>query len=104
MRHDLDPALPSELRDLPGRLEARGAPLLASAARATDQAGQAAADARRTIAALDATLGSRSTFQSDLQTLLREVTGATRALRQVLDLLQRQPDVLIRGKQGGPPP
>ncbi len=97
-------ALSAELRDLPGRLEARGAPLLTSAARATDQAGQAAADARRTIAALDATLGSRSTFQSDLQTLLREVTGATRALRQVLDLLQRQPDVLIRGKQGGPPP
>ena len=36
--------------------------------------------------------------------LLREVTGATRSLRQALDLLQRQPDVLIRGKQGGPPP
>ena len=97
-------AMSAELRDLPARLEARSGPLLTSAVAATDQAGQAAADARRTIAALDATFGSRSTFQSDLQTLLREVTGATRSLRQVLDLLQRQPDVLIRGKQGGPPP
>ena len=97
-------ALSAELRDLPARLEARSEPLLTSAVAATDQAGQAAADARRTIGALDATFGSRSTFRSDLQTLLREVTGATRSLRQVLDLLQRQPDVLIRGKQGGPPP
>lgn len=97
-------ALSAELRSLPATLGERSQPLLASAVAATDQAGQAAADARRTIAALDATFGSRSTFQADLQTLLREVTGATRTLRQVLDLLQRQPDVLIRGKQGGPPP
>ena len=82
-------AMSAELRDLPARLEARSGPLLTSAVAGTDQAGQAAADARRTIAALDATFGSRSTFQSDLQTLLREVTGATRSLRQVLDLLQR---------------
>ena len=97
-------ALSAELRSLPATLGERSQPLLASAVAATDQAGQAAADARRTIAALDATFGSRSTFQADLQTLLREVTGATRTLRQVLDLLQRQPDVLIRGKRGGPPP
>ena len=97
-------ALSAELRALPARLGERGEPLLASATAATEQAGQAAVDARRTIAALDATFGSRSTFQADLQTLLREVTGATRTLRQVLDLLQRQPDVLIRGKRGGPPP
>ena len=97
-------ALSAELRSLPATLVESGQPLLASAVAATDQAGRAAADAHRTIAALDATFGSRSTFQADLQTLLREVTGATRALRQVLDLLQRQPDVLIRGKQGGPPP
>lgn len=97
-------AMSAELRELPARLEARSGPLLTSAVAATDQAGQAAADARRTIAALDATFGSRSTFQADLQALLREVTGTTRSLRQVLDLLQRRPDVLIRGKQGGPPP
>ncbi|MFO1047219.1 MAG: MlaD family protein [Geminicoccaceae bacterium] len=97
-------ALSAELRALPATLGERSQPLLTSAVAATDQAGQAAADARRTIAALDATFGSRSTFQADLQTLLREVTGATRTLRQLLDLLQRQPDVLIRGKQGGPPP
>lgn len=97
-------AMSAELRGLPHRLEAGSGRLLTSAAAATDQAGQAAADARRTIGALNATFGNRSTFQADLQALLREVTGATRSLRQVLDLLQRQPDVLIRGKQGGPPP
>ena len=45
-----------------------------------------------------------SSQANDLQALLREVTGATRALRQVLDLLQRQPDVLVRGRRDGPPP
>ena len=96
--------LSAELRDLPARLEARSGPLLTSAVAATDEAGRAVVDARRTIAAVDATFGSRSTFQADLQALLREVTGATRALRQVLDLLQRQPDVLVRGRRDGPPP
>lgn len=106
LRETLDnlTALTAELRDLPARLEARSGPLLTSAVAVTDQAGLAAADARRTIGALDAIFGSRSTFQADLQALLRELTGATRSLRQVLDLLQRQPNVLIRGKQGGPPP
>ena len=97
-------ALTAELRDAAGGLQARSGPLLTSAAAATDQAGQAAATRGGPSAALDATFGSRSTFQADLQALLREVTGATRSLRQVLDLLQRQPDVLIRGKRGGPPP
>lgn len=97
-------ALSADLRQLPAQLLARGDPLLASATVATDQAGQAAAEARRTIVALDATFGSRSTFQSDLRALLREITGTTRSLRQLLDLLERQPDVLIRGKRGGPPP
>ena len=97
-------ALSSELRLLPAELQARGVRLLSSATSTTAQAGQTMVDARRTLAALDATFGSRSTFQADLQTLLREVTGATRSLRQLLDLLERQPDVLIRGKRGGPPP
>jgi paraquat-inducible protein B len=97
-------ALSGELRALPAELQARGVPLLNAATSATEQAGQTVVDARRTIAALDATFGSRSTFQADVQTLLREVTGATRSLRQLLDLLERQPDVLIRGKRGGPPP
>ena len=97
-------ALSAELRAMPAELQARGVPLLNAATSATEQAGQTVGDARRTIAALDATFGSRSTFQSDVQALLREVTGATRSLRQVLDLLERQPDVLIRGKRGGPPP
>ncbi len=97
-------ALSAELRDLPARLEARSGPLVTSAVAATDQAGRAATEARRTIAAMDATFGSRSTFQSDLQALLREVTGTTRALREVLDLLQRQPDAFLRGRRGGPPP
>lgn len=97
-------ALSGELRTLPAELQARGVPLLNAATSATEQAGQTVVDARQTIATLDATFGSRSTFQADVQTLLREVTGATRSLRQLLDLLERQPDVLIRGKRGGPPP
>jgi len=97
-------ALTAQLRTLPEELQARSGALLTSAGAATDQAGQAAVEARRTLVALDQTFGSRSNFQSDLQSLLREVTGATRSLRQLLDLLARQPNVLLRGKSGGPPP
>lgn len=96
--------LSAELRNLPQQLLASGQPLLTSATAAADQASQAAGSAQRTLGALDATFGSRSNFQSDLESLLREVTGTVRSLRQLLDLLNRQPNVLLRGKQGGPPP
>ena len=55
-------ALAAELRAMPAELQARGVPLLNAATSATEQAGQTVGDARRTIAALDATFGSRSTF------------------------------------------
>lgn len=97
-------ALTAELRDMPAELQAQGAPLLASATTAARRTGEAAGDAQRTLAALDATFGSRSTFRTDLATLLREATGAVRSLRQLLDLLTRQPDVLLRGKRDAPPP
>lgn len=96
--------LSAELRNLPAQLLASGQPLLTSATNAANRAGQAAGEAQRTLGALDATFGSRSNFQSDLETLLREVTGTMRSLHQLLDLLNRQPNVLLRGKQGGPPP
>lgn len=92
------------LRDLPAWLDRRSAPIVGSLADSAAQAAGAAQDARRTMASLDATIGSRSNFAGQLQGLLRELTAATRSLRQLADQLDRQPDVLLRGRQGGPPP
>ena len=92
-------AMSAELRDLPARLEARSGPLRPVLSPPPTRPGKPQPTRAGPSPPWTRPSASRSTFQSDLQTLLREVTGATRSLRQVLDLLQRQPDVLIRGKQ-----
>lgn len=106
LRQSLDDlaAAAAGLRDLPAWLDRRSAPILGSLADSAAQAALAAGEARRTMAALDGTVGSRSNLAGQIQSLLRELTAATRSLRQLTDQLDRQPDVLLRGRQGGPPP
>ncbi len=52
---------------------------------------------------LVARLEPEATLWSDLRALLREVDGATRALRLLLEYLERHPDALIRGRGGATP-
>jgi paraquat-inducible protein B len=88
----------SELKGVAGRLETRADPLIASLARTVDAAGGTAIEARRTIAGLDGTLGARAPFWGQVQSLLRELTGVSRALRLMVEYLERHPDAIIRGK------
>jgi paraquat-inducible protein B len=56
-------------------------------------------DARRTLNTVDKTLASDAPLQQDLRTSLRELTRATQSLRQLTELLERQPESLIQGKK-----
>jgi MlaD protein len=65
---------------------------------ATEAASRAAGAATTVIAGLDTTIGGRSPIWSDLNRLLGELNGTARALRLLLEYLERHPDAIIRGK------
>ena len=56
-------------------------------------------DARRMLNTANQTLASDAPLQQDLRTSLRELSRAAESLRELTDLLERQPESLIRGKK-----
>jgi paraquat-inducible protein B len=56
-------------------------------------------DARRMLNTVDRTLASDAPLQQDLRTSLRDLGKAAQSLRELTDLLERQPESLIRGKK-----
>lgn len=61
---------------------------------------QAADQARDGALALESLLGADSRTRADLTALLREAAAAARALRGFAELLQRNPEALVRGRPG----
>ena len=91
-------AATDELRATAGRLDTQAQPLITSLTRTADSAGAAAAQASRTMAQLDRTVGAQAPLWTQVQALLSELTGASRAARLLTEYLERHPDALIRGK------
>lgn len=56
-------------------------------------------DARRLLITTEQTLASDSPLQQDLRTSLRDLSRAAQSLRELTELLERQPESLIRGKK-----
>lgn len=56
-------------------------------------------DARRTLAQANLALASDSPVQSELRATLRELGRAAQAVRNLADLLERQPEALLTGKK-----
>lgn len=56
-------------------------------------------DARRMLNTAERTLASDAPLQQDLRTSLRDLSRASQSLRELTDLLDRQPESLIRGKK-----
>jgi len=56
-------------------------------------------DARRLLNTTEQTLASDSPLQQDLRTSLRDLSRAAQSLRELTELLERQPESLIRGKK-----
>jgi paraquat-inducible protein B len=56
-------------------------------------------DTRRLLSTADRTLASDAPLQQDLRTSLRDLSRAAQSLRELTELLERQPESLIRGKK-----
>ena len=56
-------------------------------------------DTRRMLNSADRTLASDAPLQQDLRSSLRDLSKAAQSLRQLTDLLERQPESLVRGKK-----
>lgn len=57
-------------------------------------------EARKTLTAADQVLAADSPTQVDLRDTLREVSKAAASLRNLADMLEREPEALLRGKKG----
>lgn len=76
----------ADLERLLGRLDQETGPLLA--------------EARTTLATADELIGEDSQLRFQLDTMLRELSGAARSIRLFADYLERHPEALIQGKSG----
>ncbi len=55
---------------------------------------------QKTLLALGKTLSTDSPLQQEMQKTLEELSGAARSLRLLADYLERNPEAILRGKQG----
>jgi paraquat-inducible protein B len=86
---------------LAGQLVAQGAPMLAAVQRAAEELA-AGAGALRRFTADDGTLAQG--LVPDAQRALTDVSRAARALRELAETLERQPQMLLRGRAPLPEP
>lgn len=94
---DLNATLDS-IRDLSTSLHTRSGPLIASLKKASDQANLTLLQVSSTMSTLQATVAPDSPLAYRLNTALDNLAGATDAIRQLADYLQRNPSALVRGK------
>jgi paraquat-inducible protein B len=93
----------AEAEALARRLDARAAPVLDNLEQAARAAAGSADRAGRLVAGLDGTIGPRAPLWANVESLLRELTGTVRALRLLVEYLERRPDALVRGRSAGAP-
>jgi paraquat-inducible protein B len=89
----------NELRDLAAGLDARLEPSIGALQRAAGSIETAAGQSTVAISGLEQTIGPRAPLWDELLQTSRELAGTTRALRLLVEYLERHPDALIRGRQ-----
>lgn len=88
----VDSATTSISRELPGALQSFQQ-AMGSFSRAADQL-------RKVGDSAEYAIGRDSPTMNELRRLLKEVTAAARSLRNFADMLERNPEALIKGRQG----
>ena len=68
-------------------------------AEVTPEAKSTLEEARKTLKVVERTMASDAPLQQDLRTSLRDLSRAAQSLRELTELLERQPESLIRGKK-----
>jgi paraquat-inducible protein B len=81
-------------------IDAQVAPLGQEARQTLDATRRLLVEAQNTVAGVDGFVGERSELRQRLNRSLEEISAAARALRSLSDLLERHPEVLLRGKRG----
>ncbi|MGH7986123.1 MAG: MlaD family protein [Candidatus Binataceae bacterium] len=89
------------LRAASDNLNSQIGPMAASLRRTSDNASATLAQAGRTLASIQATLAPGSPLDYQMVHTLQDVSDAARSIRQLSDLLQRNPSALIRGRSAG---
>lgn len=73
---------------------------LGSFQRAMNNLAKAADELRRVSDSAEGAIGRDSPTMNDLRRMLKDAAGAARALRNFADMLERNPEALIKGRQG----
>jgi paraquat-inducible protein B len=81
------------------RIDGRVDPLAASVTNTLSDAQQTLADLRRGLQNLSGLLGSDASFRSDLPQALEQLGNASRAIADLAEFLQRNPDALVTGRK-----
>jgi paraquat-inducible protein B len=92
-----------ELRALAQGLDARLEPSIVALQRAAGSIETAAAQTTTAMSGLERTVGPRSPLWDELLQTSRELAGTTRAVRLLVEYLERHPDALLRGRPETPP-
>jgi len=96
MRRAADAA--GQFGDLVARLDTQLEPSIAAMQRAVASIEVAAAEVAASIGGLESTVGPRSPLWDELLQTSRELANSTRALRLLVEYLERHPDALLRGR------
>jgi paraquat-inducible protein B len=91
-------ATAASLRALSDNLNRQIGPLSVSLRRTSDHASATLAQAQTTLQAIQMTLAPGSPIDYQLMHTLQDVADAARSIRQLSDLLQRNPSALVRGR------
>ncbi len=81
-------------------IDAQVGPLGLEARKTLDASRQLLENAQSMVDGVDGFVGQRSELRHRLNRSLEEISAAARALRALSDLLERHPEVLLRGKSG----
>lgn len=88
----VDDASKAVQKELPGAL--------ASFHEAMDNMSKAASHLRKVTDSAEAVIGRDSATMNDLRRLLKDAAAAARAMRNFVDMLERNPEALLKGRQG----
>lgn len=75
-------------------------PALLSFQKAMNEITRTAAGFREVAASTEGAIGRESPLMNEVRRMVRELTAAARALRNFTDMLERNPEALIKGRQG----
>lgn len=76
-------------------------PVSESLRRTADRASGTLTSADAALASVQDLVGKKSGLPADIDAVLNELTRAARSIRVLADYLERHPEALVRGKQGG---